>query len=278
MKRIKENVADLTEEYIKKVDLIAENYVKELERIIVSNNELEDYVKSILIKRLSCYSYYEISDRILYCDLRRQLKSFSEDTAGFYNNASERELKGGQYLYLAQMIIHECDHASHFKKACENKPDLETKILRSVYIEYLPTDAQKYPYYPLSLVYKTKTKIQNILCDVLDDILYNRYYNYAPEDRLADIHSYKETLKIAKLLGLECSYKYHSSMLYDTYLDSYDQEEPPTIYYFMKTRRRELAEELKQLSGSLDFDTRLNLGLLLTKKELKKLERNRDNI
>ncbi len=67
-------------------------------------------------------------------------------------------------------------------------------------------------------------------------------------------------------------------MLYDTYLDSYDQKEPPTIYYFMKTRRGELAEELNRLSDSLDFETRLNLGLSLTKKELKKLESKRNKI
>lgn len=53
------------------------------------------------------------------------------------------------------------------------------------------------------------------------DILYNYYYEYASEDRLSDIDSYKK-LKIAKLLGLKCSYKYPLYMLFDTYLDSYD--------------------------------------------------------
>lgn len=274
MKKIIGNIADLTDEFIKKNNSIYENYIKELIRIIVLYDGLEDYVKSIIIKKLSCYSIYNVTDGIIYCDLKRQLNSFGKETADFYNSASEREINGGKYLYIAQMLMHECDHAKQYKKSTSNELDLGTRILRSVYLSYLQPDE----HISLCSFHTIGDYIQRLLFDVLNDILYNWYYEYAPEDRLADIDSYKKTLEIAKLLGLECSYKYHLSMLYDTYLDSYDQEEPPTIYYFMKTRRKELAEELGRLSDSLDFDTRLNLGLSLTKNERKKLERKREKI
>ena len=270
MEKIIENIADLTAEYSKNIDQPDESYLKELTHIIVSEDDLEDYVKSILIKKLSCYSYYEVRDGIIYFDLNRQLKSFDDETQDFYNNASEKEIKGGKFLYVAQMLLHECEHGHQFKKCCEKGSDIETKILSSIYKWYLPNGDTK----SLSLFAQFVEQLNNIL----DDILYNHYYEYAPEDRLADISSYKRTLKIAKLLGLNCSYNYHLTMLYDTYLDSYDQNEPPTIYYFMKTRRRELDEELKNSSDLLDFDTRLDLGLYLTKKEKKKLEHTRYKI
>ena len=93
---------------------------------------------------------------------------------------------------------------------------------------------------------------------------------------MAEIYSCKKILEISKLLGLKCSYNYYLFKLCNTYLNTCDQKEPPTIYYFMKTNRKELANELQKINCLLDFNTRLDLGLYLKKHEVKKIELVRD--
>lgn len=49
----------------------------------------------------------------------KQLNSFSKETTDIYSNASEKEIKLGKYLYIAQAIIHECNHAKQYKKVAK---------------------------------------------------------------------------------------------------------------------------------------------------------------
>lgn len=70
MEKFAESIANLNDEYMKKFDLPEESYIKEVLRIIVLHDELEDYAKSILIKRLTCYSYYNTVDGIIYFDFQ----------------------------------------------------------------------------------------------------------------------------------------------------------------------------------------------------------------
>ena len=248
-------------DYTKQRKLIDRNFLDKFIEIVVDYKNLDDYVKVIIFSEeiqsrdngivLASYNHLLKCIRVNYYAVVEYLEHF-ENKYCYFTDFENLFLKN---LKIVQLMLHELEHANQFNK-CDNGSNYESMILReSLFI----------------------AKAE----------LYKKAYKYAPEERLANIISYKEIITILNfikdlvpnLLNFE-NYKLLDYAVADyQIIDS--NVMAPTIYYLLIGNLTNSLKKLglincdstikQNIENEFDYEKRLSYGLPISYYEYRSL-------
>ena len=235
-------------DYTKQRKFIDRNFLDKFIEIVVNHKKLDNYVGTIIISDeinnrnvLASYNYLLKCIKVNYYSVVEYLENF-ENRYCYFSDIENLFLKN---LEIVQLLLHELEHANQFNK-CDNCNTYESKILRE------------------SKAFSNSD-------------LYRSAYNFVPEERLANIISYKEVINILKyirdlvpnLLNFE-NYKLLDYAISD-YLINDSNIMAPTIYYFLIGNMNDSLKRLGlinsdgiikgNIENEINFEKRLTYGL-----------------
>ena len=264
-----ENILKIIKKYHDNKQYADYEFVIDICNIIIDNNNLSDYINGIYINNSfnGNNSRYLYTTNILEFNLYRLYKTeyisiLNDNYYGFFN------------LIVLKTIIHELEHVN--QELIKDTPvnNLERKLLilgdPTTYIKQ-PNTSNK-----LSL-----SKQINRLEWLKYRILYNKYYYYAPNERLAIIKSCIELYKIIEIDFLKESLYYEIfNKSNDSELDNIikpyklnnDLTNSPSLEYLSKLtydNQTIIKNDISLYDMSLPKEERFLYGLALTKEEYK---------
>lgn len=213
------------------------NLLNQVGEIIIPNTNLAKYVTSMDIT----------SKKTIYFPYKKEILINSEDILrGVLVDSEALELDNFAtffYFYseLVGVLIHEFSHADQFRNIEEEKKDIETRLLATCW-QFNQYD--------------------------------NRFWAYAPEERLANHHQNFAMLQILKQVKKDFPKLYYLVLycLYDEYLNGYEEGVTPTKHYFEQIGIGKSYQEFSEMGANLPLQRRLTLGLDLTDREINEVQ------
>ncbi len=238
-------------DYTKQRKIIDRKFLDKFIEIVVNYKNLDDYVKVVTFSEvmqlsdngavLASYNHLLKRIKVNYFSIVEYLESF-ENKYCYFSDFENLFLKN---LEIVQLFLHELEHANQFN-ICDNSSTYESMILR-----------------------------ESLYCS--SDKLYKAAYNYAPEERFANIVSYREIINILNfikelvpnLLNFE-NYKLLDYAIADyQIIDSNIMA--PTIYYFLVGNMSNSLKKLgllnangtikQKVESEFNYEKRLTYGL-----------------
>ena len=248
-------------DYTKQRKLIDRKFLDKFIEIVVNYKNLDDYVKFVTFSEeiqsrdtgtvLASYNHLLKRIRVNYYSVVEYLENF-ENKYCYFSDFENLFLKN---LEIVQLMLHELEHANQFNK-CENSSTYESMILS-----------------------------ESLFCT--NNKLYKAAYNYAPEERLANIVSYKEIIKILNFIKelVPNLLNFENYKLLDYVINDYQIIDsniiPPTIYYFFIGNMNESLRRLglinsdgtikQNIENEFDYEKRLTYGLSINNYEFHSL-------
>ena len=253
-------------EYIKNRKEMDETFVNKIIEIVVNNKELNPYIKGIIITNeplesvdeftSASFNYYS---RKLRMNLQGTIE-FSQYLSKFYPFTKAEKILY-QYFFITQIILHELEHVNQLQKEINKEDDIETSIISA---------ANRYMNISSNLFI-------NNLSDYIrkSQMLYKKYYRFAPTERLADYYSYCAIIEMLKeLQGKDSSLiRYEWMKLKETCLSGYDDVSNPTKFYLEQTGSSEYWPEIKEKASTLTWMEKLIYGLEVPQEKLHQLKK-----
>ena len=251
-----EELAKLAYDAAKQNKKITPNYIDKIVEIVCDHKDLANYLHTIEFSGNQDI-YYDAVLGVIGVDLK-YLFSIINEVKPSTITWGKKEQKLLKYLSVNQFILHELEHTSQFKKRYEPDNTLQYQIIKSSFqIEH-------------NLLFNYNNSFQRCFYKferVIKEGLYLIFYDICPLERLAEVNSLKDSIKTSQIL--ECNHlsRYFHTLLYDKYLASYEYCSNPTVCYFIGLGDLKAILTILKFIKSLDFKTRLELGLNLTKPE-----------
>lgn len=276
MKDYYEDIAKVIYNHVKQNKQLDFWFLDKIVEIIVDAEELNDWVWLSMFE--SCDKKDEHSIAFYRYDIRQLSVRTPETIQSMIDkyNLCPKFIHSNDkiyftYLFILQILSHELVHATQYKDFFENKKQgLEKEILglsltpATILERQNKTELSKDE---LSLLYSKHRKHK---------LLYEKYYDYAPEERQAYILSLIMMNEVAKILKIGSIELYAQENLQEMMLKGYNLIcKSPTLYYLKKIGYDiDILEKLVEESIHLDLDERMNLGLIISgsEYETKKLE------
>lgn len=257
-----EKLADYTNNACQKKEKINENYINKIASIIVYNENLQNYIKDITFSNEGCY--YKAISLILNYDFDDVIESYNDPIN--IDNWKEHEQNIFPYFYCNHYLLHELAHVSQFKEAIYKSNNLDTILANQYY-------KSEIHYHYLK---RKGITLPSLLCWLIENEIKTNHYEkqqvLAPIERMAECNALKKLITLAKYLQLPNIKEFYQQALLNTYLMGYQTVDSPTLYYLYKSRNFKLIKKIIELESNLPFEKKIELGLTLTKKELKFLE------
>ena len=248
-------------DYTKQRKIIDRKFLDKFIEIVVNYKSLDDYVKFVTFSEeiqskdsgtiLASYNHLLKRIRVNYYSIVEYLENF-ENKYCYFSDFENLFLKN---LEIVQLILHELEHANQFNK-CENSSTYESMLLR-----------------------------ESLFCS--NNNLYKSAYNYAPEERLANIISYREIINILNYIKelVPNLLNFENYKLLDYAINDYQIIDsniiPPTIYYFFIGNMNESLRRLglinsdgtikQNIENEFDYEKRLTYGLSISNYEFHSL-------
>lgn len=259
--------------------LIADKkYVVKFVEIVCNYAQLNQYLESIAFINVNKISPNTLSS--YNCDTKQMLyyigriDDIIQNYYGYDVLIPEEERIFYKNAFISSLLLHELEHVSQYKSILE-KNDIEASILKlSRLIKYNLEQGKSVNFNDL-MEYSI--------------YIYNEYYEFSPEERLAEIRSHRNmssiispiknivpnVKKLEEILLLKnklIGYKHNSKLI------------SPTIYYLHLLGRKEdlkkfewydvsLQEATKKAQRLFDLDSRIELGLPIEKKEFNHMQK-----
>ncbi len=224
MTSVDREIYDLILRYFNFGKTVDDDYYRELLRIVVKGESLESYIKEIKFDEEVPGGFYTYSERQISIDIRSS-SIFANREARLFRFFDE-EKRLAKLLICAHLLLHEVEHAKQFKLLDSSTDSVEYEILKASNLEH-------------ELVSREDYSEDNELLESMLGMWQSRYYKYytfCPEERMADIGSYKRCYELSKNMGsiaLRVS-DYLLYSLYLSYLKGYDEISNPTKFYLSR--------------------------------------------
>lgn len=263
-------------QYSSKRKLVDNNYIDKLIDIIVTQKQLNKYIYKLEIlpygeyreigRLLANYNPNSKTLRVFNNCITDMLKEkdkyrilFTDIEQMFYNN-----------LLITQIILHELEHINQ-RKIIDSEDGIEAGILKA---SMLRIDLEK-----VNELLKLGCNKEEILVRFQEDIRrkrqnYKENYYYAPEERLAEIKSYEEIIKVISEIKefIPNLLDFENTNLLENMLRGYECQEyqegiimPPTFHYLLQS-----GQSLQQFEW---FDSEYSKCLEFTKEKYKLKDR-----
>lgn len=269
-----DELVELVNKYNNKKTIVDEKFIIDACTIILNYYNLDNYLQVIKVNNTKSSYYYpgkkELNIFTNYKKQEKMLKKELNDEFFYWYN-----------LRVLLTILHEMEHV---KQESISEDTLEGKIIK------LNNSISKLPSFYSNVDIPFKEKMIN----TFKIISYGKYYNtkknhnLAPVERMANINSYNEIIKITSklkkdLLSIE-SFKIYAnisllSLISLGYRLNGEFTNSPSYDFLNKIKVLDKGElyNNQELFTNVDFpyEKRLTLGLVLTKEEYRTLEKNK---
>ncbi len=268
--QMEEKIVKLIYDRIKKHKLVDEDFLSNLVEIMVCSRGLNPYVRELEFLPYHCgeIAYYNVKNNLLAISCSYINKHFPYGWASF--NANEKEYY--HHIYAVSTIAHEMEHAEQKRKMLLQPNDITAKITADVDMWREDIESIYSKIFLVSATWK-KNWLQR---------KYDRYWNFDPSERLANIYS--EVITIDTIEGLNQMFEMNTLIekanqrLCDMLLFGYERKNSPTHYYYKKLNIQNKWKEIALLIPTLSLEDRLLLGLDITEEEYFNLLENEDEI
>ena len=268
-------------------------FVYELVEIVVNTRQLENYIigiepndfKSKDYIVCATYTFYNKKILVDFDAIAYSLKC-REGIASKFDSIFKQNLY--RNIVIAQYILHELEHALQFKKADDQSDNsLEAELIRASF--------------KLEQIVKNPNFLESICFDeqaILDLVsyiqnyrsLYNKYYEFNPTEKMAEVNSYKTIIASLESIKKEIiELSNHEIALFlnamltgyskalklnlcptQIYLDGTNQKEKWKNFDFYDEEEEKLMQKVKREYG---LEKRLMYGLPITHKEYSDLDK-----
>lgn len=284
MNQMKREILNLIGMYFSKGKFPDRNYIVSLIEIIVKYRDLGDYLDPAKTKFLN-RDGRTIADYSSEAS-RRNINVFwgeVQKTLDMVKNSNDVNFNSAERLYdalfqLGETVYHETEHAYQIKLIESGTASFESIILTRSYdlCKTLPPELSVDEQMNLGLLEFYIYKLKEEYGIAKANFLYNRHYQFAPEERLANIRALEVTLDILKCLEvdkkdeLKSFYNFRRCRLLFESLKAYKKQSAPTMYYFKKLGL--LDDEMSEILACEDFDMdeRISYGLYIPRNEFAK--------
>ncbi len=248
------------------------NFVDKIIEIFVNYQNLNEYVKGChfdnqMEKNLANYNFdsriISVNPQVFFSFLKFFSSCYKFD---------EKDLKIFPYINVVKPVLHELIHSYQYKICDSDNNDIEAKILKLCF---------NYLYLELKLQnQKVPRIIQNLQLNQVENIysVYDKYYLYAPHERLANIKSYQILKAVAQKLNLTGLYNYEDLEIQKIFLQAYDNCLNPTYFYLKKLGYKKEAKIIEQIGKNLSLKERITLGLKIKQLESNNLTIEKDSL
>ena len=298
MSQMEEDILKVIYTYSINQKLPDKQFIEQLVEIILKDRSLKEYIKELVfmpnpkekLNFTATMGYGAITKKIyiyqenLYIVLKKEMKelNLNKIEAMFYAN-----------FRTAQMLLHEIEHAIQEKQMDKlpfniKKYDIETQLFR-IY-KYDAEETKKL----MNFLTTSKNPVyQKKLAE--KRTLYKTFYAYDPLERLAQLHSLTMVKKMITPLQRQLPnlYKIEMYNLFEESLNGYEptffEIKSPTLEHLKGLQYLEKLKDLEIYSNNnktlisnilnqYSLQTRLDLGLPLTKIEYHELKRTLNSI
>lgn len=251
---------------------IDESFIAEVIEIVVNALDLNEYVKGHTIinkpwngsDKIKAAKYNYSSKKITFY-LQTALEFYIYNSNKFRLDTWEKIA----FIYdrVMQTLLHELEHSNQPQKIDFESQDLEKVILGYTNIPILLYEH----FYKLIEQGYSGQKANELIAE--KNNISRQYYNYNPKERLAEYYSHKTMATILKELGTLPNISYFECLkLCQNYIKGYIDGVVPTKFYFKMLGLSDFWPKILLQSQNLDFETRVSLGLPISKEEYKYLE------
>lgn len=240
----------LIENYYKKNKRIDKKFIESFIDTVVYGKKLLSYVRKIEYSNEPLEHKGPYTGMAHYVYSSRKIVIFEEAVNKIFNKTkdpeseyTDQEFEYQKYFTIAQYLLHELEHANQLKVLDSNIDNEETVLLKVCFriMAFSSMDTMQQlineGYEPEEILDSVRTWIK--LCD--DN------YEYSPAERLAEIRSHYQILKIIepikeKIPNVE---NYEKKCICKNLLRGYGDNVPPTIRFLTNVRS---LSELRKLS------------------------------
>lgn len=269
---IKYQLISLIYDYVKNNRVLDQNFINSILDVVINELGLNDYVIDSEIKNVQGKSRkrylianYDFYHRIIEVNLQIALERLKKE-------AKKLRLSSIETSYfiakeLAEATLHELEHANQVKKFDVDGNNIESLIIKGAFAH--KNIIRRDILFFLMNGYSEKelrTRYRIVKRGI-------KFYKYDPLERLADYHalSYiKELLKELNVGDRVMLHTYYEE--YKNYIRGYELQKEPTKFFLAKVEGLKDWSEIERLSKNCDLNTRLSLGLPITKDEYQDLE------
>lgn len=269
-------------------ELVDVKYIYQLISLVISKRQLGNYVKKVRMinkfikddESLTCAQYDQYNSEIIiyYANMQVAAETLSE----YYHLFNDLEKTMFKNLVITQYILHELEHALQYKQIMTSKNEtLEIKLIR--------------PSFTLGSAANNKSLIElfkknNISLESYEnylkenEMLYKKYYEFDPIERLAQVNSYKTLSNSLKAIKdtVPNLYEFNKAVILEEmlkgYQESWKQATCPTELYLYGTGNKNIWKSLdfydrnsdkliENVKEKYDLSKRLTLGLPITLSE-----------
>ena len=264
---INKTLYNLIVEYSSNNKPVDNYFIKTVINTIIEYAELNDFYDTFTIdNKLDSLGEHNSKTKNISINLDAIYKKIKKNHYDFTNN----EHQTYKYLAVILIIFHELEHVNQDKLMEENNT-LESNIL---------TESRRL--YEIAIInfYKNQHDLaikRNII--LLSQVikyrsLYYKYYDLAPQERLADLSSYTNCLYISKKLKITNITNYLKKKSKLTLLRGYKTTLIPTKYYIEKLNPKfDNWSYIEEQGRDLNLKERMSLGLEISNEEYQKVKK-----
>lgn len=254
---------------------LSTNFIEELIELIVTNRDLKDYYSKTTIsfensKDITTYNGLNVI-KVYYNTLKQVLKI---PEGQIFNNL---EMNLYPLVIMIFCFFHEVEHVNQRKLYYSHISTPESRVIKASSIVLMPLNqfealSEKAKQTYIDYAQKEVIKYQNY---------YNKFYQFAPTERMADIRVYEFLLQLLEqtpyFSDIQELYNYLSKKYFLNTTKAYNTNLCPTKYYLEQTQRRLAWLKLCFFTSNLPLDERIYLGTSITKEEFLSLGRRKEN-
>lgn len=253
---------------------LSTNFIEELIELIVTCRNLKDYYSKTTISfenstDITTYNSLNII-KVYYNTLKPVLKI---PEGQIFNNL---EINLYPLIIMIFCFFHEVEHVNQRKLYYSHISTPESRVIKASRFELMPFNqfealSEKEKQIYLDYAKKEAIKYQNY---------YNKFYQFVPTERMADIRAYEFLLQLLEQTPYFCDiqelYNYLSKKYFLNTTKAYNANLSPTRYYLEQTQRRLAWLKLFLFTSNLPLDERIYLGTSITKEEFLSLARRKE--
>lgn len=253
---------------------LSTNFIEELIELIVTCRNLKDYYSKTTISfenSTDITTYNSLNIIKVYYNTLKQVLKIPEGQ--IFNNF---EINLYPLIIMIFCFFHEAEHVNQRKLYYSHISTPESRVIKASRFELMPFNqfealSEKEKQIYLDYAKKEAIKYQNY---------YNKFYQFVPTERMADIRAYEFLLQLLEQTPYFCDiqelYNYLSKKYFLNTTKAYNTNLSPTRYYLEQTQRRLAWLKLFLFTSNLPLDERIYLGTSITKEEFLSLARRKE--
>ena len=249
---------------------IDKDYVERVVEIVKNARNLQNFIKYVQFTdrkdTIWGLASYEAAWKMLHVNLNKTKKE--QDLTYSKTNMDFENKKMGYYLENTKDLLHALEHAEQCKRCMEKEKSMEARILDISYNQIFGRWERFRENHYTSKLLVDLTKVYSMR----HITIHNAYRSIAPFERLAEIKAIEDEETLADVLDYPVLTDYASyKKLEMNYLAHYFYK-VPTIYYLNQHGIYKRADKILEEGRYLDFESRLALGLYISKEEKQNTE------